>query len=57
MNILITGANGYLAKNFVKEIANKTNHNLILLVRKDADINDLIRYVTIDKIIFYDGKH
>tara|TARA_A100001388_G_C28737908_1_gene485186 strand:- start:257 stop:1117 length:861 start_codon:yes stop_codon:yes gene_type:complete len=56
MNILITGANGYLAKNFVKEIANKTNHNLILLVRKDADINDLIRYVTIDKIIFYDGS-
>ena len=55
MNIFITGANGYLAKNLVKEIVDTTNHNLILLVRENSNVDDLIKFVNIDNIIFYDG--
>jgi CDP-paratose synthetase len=56
MNILITGANGYLAKNLVKELASKTKHKLTLLVRKDSDIDELLIHVNIENIIFYDGS-
>ena len=56
MNILITGANGYLAKNLIKELISKTDHSLILLVRKNSNVDELIQYVSIDKIIFYDGN-
>ncbi len=56
MNILITGANGYLAKKLIKELASKTKHNLTLLVRKNSNVNDLQRYVNNDGIIFYDGS-
>ena len=56
MNIFITGANGYLAKNLVKEIVDTTNHNLILLVRENSNVDDLIKFVKIDNIIFYDDK-
>ena len=52
MNILITGANGYLAKNLVKELASKTKHKLTLLVRKDSDIDELLIHVNIENIIF-----
>lgn len=55
MNIFITGANGYLAKNLVKEIVDTTNHNLILLVRENSNVDDLIKFVNIDNIVFYDG--
>ncbi len=56
MNILITGANGYLAKNLVRELINKTKHNLTLLVRKDSNVDELLNYVNIESVIFYDGK-
>ncbi len=56
MNILITGANGYLAKNLVKKLILKSNHNLILLVRENSNINELMQYVSIDNIIFYNGR-
>jgi len=56
MNILITGANGYLAKNLIKELARNTTHNLTLLVRKDSNVNELLEYVNIENIIFYDGN-
>ena len=54
MNILITGANGYLAKNFIKEIFKIEKYNLTLLVRKDSNVKDLLKYVDIKNIIFYD---
>jgi len=56
MNILITGANGYIAKNLIKKISNNTKHNLTLLVREDSNIDDLLKYVDIENIIFYDGS-
>ncbi len=56
MNILITGANGYLAKNFIKKLVGETNHRLILLVRKGSDINELIELVNNSNIILYDGS-
>ena len=56
MNILITGANGYLAKNLIKELVSETNHQLILLVRNGSDINDLSEIVSSSNIIFYDGS-
>ncbi|MDC3386728.1 NAD(P)-dependent oxidoreductase [Gammaproteobacteria bacterium] len=56
MNILITGANGYLAKNLVKELVGKTKHKLTLLVRKNSDVDELLNHVSIENIIFYDGS-
>ena len=56
MNILITGANGYLAKNLIKELINKTKHNLTLLVRKDSNVDELLNYINIENIVFYDDK-
>jgi len=56
MNILITGANGYLAKFFIKELFSNTKHDLTLLVRKDSNVDDLLKYVDIKNIIFYDGN-
>ena len=56
MNILITGANGYLAKNLIKELINKTKHNLTLLVRKDSNVDELLNYINIENVVFYDDK-
>ena len=56
MNILITGANGYLAKNLVKELTSKTKHKLTLLVRKDSNVDEILNHVNIENIIFYDGS-
>ena len=55
MNILITGANGYLAKSLIKELISRKIHNLTLLVRKDSNINELLKYCDREKIIFYDN--
>ena len=54
MNILITGANGYLAKKFVKELVSFNKHHLFLLVRKDSNVEYLIKYVNKENLIFYD---
>jgi len=55
MNILVSGANGYLAKKFIKELIRKNNHHLTLLVRKDSNVEDLLKYVNKKNLIFYDG--
>tara|TARA_B100001248_G_C27385322_1_gene459319 strand:+ start:370 stop:1227 length:858 start_codon:yes stop_codon:yes gene_type:complete len=54
MNILITGANGYLAKKFVKELASVNKHHLFLLVRKNTNVEYLVKYVNKENLIFYD---
>ena len=56
MNILITGANGYLAKNLIMELTRKAEHTLILLVRQGSNIEELLNYVNIKSIVFYDGN-
>lgn len=56
MNILITGANGYLAKNLIMELARKAEYKLTLLVRKGSNIEELLNYVNIKSIVFYDGN-
>ena len=55
MNILITGASGYLARSLIKELKIKKLHNLTLLVRKSSNINELLKYCDREKIIFYDN--
>ena len=55
MNILITGANGYLARSLIKELKIKKLHNLTMLVRKSSNINELLKYCDREKIIFYDN--
>tara|TARA_A100001011_G_C14300213_1_gene840392 strand:- start:537 stop:1397 length:861 start_codon:yes stop_codon:yes gene_type:complete len=56
MNILITGANGYLAKNLIMELSSKAKYKLILLVREGSSIEELLNYVNIKSIVFYNGN-
>ncbi len=56
MNILITGANGYLAKNLIMELSNKAKYKLFLLVREGSNIEELLNYVNIKSIVFYNGN-
>ena len=56
MNILITGANGYVAKNLIMNLASKAKYKLTLLIRKGSNIEELLNYVNIKSIVFYDGN-
>ena len=69
MNILVTGAKGFIGSNLIRYLKNKTNHNLFEFNRND-DIDGLINIVpkldfvyhlagvnrSNDKIIFHKGN-
>lgn len=52
MQVLITGANGFLGSALVKELI-KQNYNVILLVRKSADLWRLQEVLHLIKIYYY----
>ena len=47
MNILITGASGFVGQHLLK-MFDKTNHNVVAIARKEISIHDSIRTLTCD---------
>lgn len=52
MNILITGSNGFVAKNLISELKNQGIENLLLVDRSTTD-SDLQEYVTQSDYVFH----
>lgn len=51
MRLLVTGASGFVGRNFIKTYGNK--YQIYAIVRKNSNINEIEKYC---KIFRYDGK-
>ena len=52
MNILVTGCDGFIAKNLIKHCLNNLKYNILLINKKSSD-KDLYKKLIIADIIFH----
>lgn len=51
MKLLVTGASGFVGRNFIKTYGNK--YQIYTIVRENSNVNEIEKYC---KIFRYDGK-
>ena len=54
MNILVTGATGFLGSHLLKGFLNNTNHNIIVLKRSFSDVSRISNILNNVRVKFYD---
>lgn len=54
MNILLTGATGFLGSHLLRAILDKTDYSIILLKRSFSDVFRISDLLSNDRVIFYD---